>query len=145
MLRLVLAFVWQRGRMSCSAAAGSLKSGVGDFTFGLRLTPLGLRLPFQIPHDTPEDCREPGLTQRTTAESAAERIRDRPRPAGAAVVVLGDTAYDAEVVPPACRERGDRGIVPAHPERVAKGPPGHRPPGRSRLPEGTSLSRTQPP
>ena len=115
------------------------ESGVGDFTFGLRLTPLGLRLPFQIPHDTPEDCREPGLTQRTTAESAAERIRDRPRPAGAAVVVLGDTAHDAEVVPPACRERGDRGIVPAHPERVAKGPP-----GRSRLPEGIRLSRTQP-
>ena len=90
---------------------------------------MGLRLPFQIPHDTPEDCREPGLTPRTTAESAAERIRDRPRPAVAAVVVLGDTAYDAEVVPPACRERGDIGIVPAHPERVAKGPPGHRPPG----------------
>ena len=40
---------------------------------------MGLRLPFQIPHDTPEDCREPGLTQRTTAEL----IRSLPLPAGA--------------------------------------------------------------
>ena len=44
-------------------------------------------------------------------ESAAERIRGLPRPAGAEVVVLGDTAYDTaydtDVVQQACRERGD--------------------------------------
>ena len=76
-------------------------------TFGLLITPSGLRLSFQIPQDTQEYCREQGITHRTMVESAAERIRGLPRPAGAEVVVLGDTAYDTDVVQQACRERGD--------------------------------------
>ena len=113
-------------------------------TFGLLITPSGIRIPFQIPHDTKEYCREQGITHRTTAESAAELIRDLPLPAGAEVVVLGDTAYDADVVQQACRERGDIGIVPANPERVDEGSQGHRPQERSRLKDGTRLSLTQP-
>ena len=50
-----------------------------------------------------------------------------PRPQAAEVIVLGDTADDAEVVQPACEERGDVWIVPANPERVYEGPTGHRP------------------
>ena len=222
-LRMVLAFVWHRGRMSCSAAAGSVASetvhrgeltrflarprwqkidfntplrkallakeaGRGrfmfivdatlvsqagaktqnthstgnrqrrpkqgrrynakkvvrkkchTFTFGLLITPSGLRIPFQIPHYTKEYCREKGITHRTTAESAAELIRGLPLPAGADVVVLGDTAYDADVVQQACREKGYIWIVPANPERVYEGPQGHRPQVRSRLKDWTRLS-----
>lgn len=110
------------------------------FTFGWLITPSGIRIPYQIPQDTKEYCPQQGITPRTTAESAAELIRDLPLPAGADVVVLGDTAYDADVVPQACRERGYIGIVPANPERVYEGSQGHRPQGRSRLKDGTRLS-----
>ena len=225
-MRVVLAFIWHRGRMSCSAAAGSIASetvhrgeltrflarprwqkvdfnaplrkallakeaGRGrfifivdatlvsqagaktqnthstgnrqrrpkqgrrynakkvvrkkchTFTFGLLITPSGIRIPFQIPHYTKEYCREQGITHRTTAESAAAMIRELPLPEGADVVVLGDTAYDADVVQQACRERGDIGIVPANPERVDEGPQGHRPQVRSRLKDWTRLSLPQ--
>ena len=111
-----------------------------SFTFGLLLTPSGMRIPFQIPHYTKEYCAEHDLTHRTTAEAAAELIRSLPLPAGAEVVVLGDTAYDAQVVRDACQERGYRWIFPANPERVYEGPRGQRPKLRSRLQDWNSLS-----
>ena len=77
---------------------------------------------------------------RTTAESAAELIRGLPLPAGTDVVVLGDTAYDAEVVHRACADRGDLWIVPANPERVYEGTKGNRRKLRSRLKDWSSLS-----
>ena len=43
------------------------------------------------------------------------------------MIVLGDTAYDAEVVQQACAARGYTWIVPANPERVDEGATGHRP------------------
>ncbi len=111
-----------------------------SFTFGLLLTPSGMRIPFQIPHYTQEYCAEHGLAHRTTAEAAAEMIRGLPLPAGAEVVVLGDTAYDAQVVRQACAARGYIWIFPANPERVYAGPKGQRPKLRSRLKDWTSLS-----
>ena len=77
-----------------------------SFTFALLITPGGVRIPFQIPHYTQEYCQAKGLTHRTTAESAADLIRNLPLPKGVDVVVLGDTAYDAKVVQEACDERG---------------------------------------
>lgn len=222
-MRVVLAFIWHRGRMSCSAAAGSIASepihrgeltrflarprwqkidfnaplrkallaleaargrfifildatlvsqagmktknthSTGNrkrrpkkgrrynakkivpkkchsFTFGLLITPSGIRIPFQIPHYTKEYCQEKGIVHRTTAESAAEMIRELPLPEGADVVVLGDTAYDADVVQQACHEKGYVWIVPANPGRVYEGPKGHRPTVRSRLKDWTGLS-----
>jgi hypothetical protein len=111
-----------------------------SFTFGLLLTPSGMRIPFQIPHYTKEYCAEHGLVHRTTAEAAAEMIRSLPLPAGAEVIVIGDTAYDAEVVRQACAQRGYMWIMPANPERVYQGPKGQRPKLRSRLQDWTSLS-----
>lgn len=111
-----------------------------SFTFGLLITPSGLRIPFQIPHYTKEYCQERQLVHRTTAEAAAEMIRNLPLPAGAAVTVIGDTAYDAEVVQRACAERGYDWIMPANPERVYEGARGQRPKVRSRLKDWTSLS-----
>lgn len=113
---------------------------VHNFTFGLLITPSGIRIPMQIPHYTQAYCREHGLEHRTTAESAAQMIRTLPLPPRAEVVVIGDTAYDAQVVREACDERGYTWIVPANPERVYEGPKGQRPQLRSRLKDWTSLS-----
>ncbi len=111
-----------------------------SFTFGLLITPSGFRIPYEIPHYTKEYCQKKGLVHRTTAESAADLIRGLPLPAGADVVVLGDTAYDAEVVHQACADRDYLWIVPANPERVYEGSKGHRQKLRSRLKDWSSLS-----
>jgi hypothetical protein len=111
-----------------------------SFTFGLLITPSGMRIPMQVPHYTKEYCAEHRLVHRTTAEAAAEMIRELPLLAGAEVIVIGDTAYDAEVVRRACAERGYIWIVPANPERVYQGRRGQRPQLRSRLKDWTSLS-----
>jgi hypothetical protein len=111
-----------------------------SFTFGLLITPSGYRLPFQIPHYTKEYCKQEGITHRTTAEAAAELIRQLPLPDDAEVIVLGDTAYDAKSVRDACSERGYTWIFPANPERVYDGPTGQRPKLRSRLKDWPSLS-----
>lgn len=111
-----------------------------SFTFGLLITPSGMRIPLEIPHYTKEYCAEHDLVHRTTAEAAADMIRSLPLPPGAEVVVLGDTAYDAEVVREACQERGYLWIFPANPERVYEGPKGKRPRLRSRLKDWSRLS-----
>jgi hypothetical protein len=111
-----------------------------SFTFGLLITPSGIRIPYQIPHYTRDYCDKNGIPHRTTAEAAAEMIRSLPLPEGAEVVVIGDTAYDAEVVEEACEERGYIWIFPANSERVYEGPKGHRPKLRSRLMDWKSLS-----
>ena len=111
-----------------------------SFTFGLLITPSGYRIPWQIPHYTKEYCAKKGLEHRTTAEAAADLIRDLPLPEEADVVVLGDTAYDANVVQQACEDRKYIWIAPANPERVYEGPTGQRPKVRSRLKDWTSLS-----
>jgi hypothetical protein len=111
-----------------------------SFTFGLLITPSGYRIPWQTPHYTKEYCAQKGLQHRTTAEAAADLIRSLPLPEGADVVVLGDTAYDANVVHEACQDRKYIWIVPANPERVYEGPTGNRPKVRSSLKDWESRS-----
>jgi hypothetical protein len=113
---------------------------VHNFTFGLLLTPSGIRVPMEMPHYTQEYCQEHGLAHRTTAEAAAQMIRTLPLPSRAEVVVIGDTAYEAGVVRDACDEKGYTWIFPANPERVYEGPRGQRPKVRSRLKDWSSLS-----
>lgn len=100
----------KRARKSCHS-----------FTMGLLITPSGIRLPWSRPHYTREYCRRKGLTHRTTAEAAADLVRALPLPEGADVMVIGDTAYDAEVVRQACADRGYAWIFPCNPERVLAG------------------------
>jgi hypothetical protein len=116
-----------------------VRKNVHSFTFGLLITPSGYRIPFQIPHYTKKYCAEKGLQHRTTAEAAADLIRELPIPDEAEVIVLGDTAYDAKVVREACDDRNYTWIFPANPERVYEGPTGQRPKLRSRLKDWTSL------
>ena len=111
-----------------------------SFTFGLLLTPSGMRIPLQIPHYTQEYCAEHGVTHRTTAEAAADMILALPLPEDADVVVLGDTAYDAGVIRDACASRGYVWIFPANPERVYEGQRGQRPKLRSQLKDWKHLS-----
>ena len=112
-----------------------------SFTMGLLITPSGMRIPFCKPYHTREYCAEKGLVHRTTAEAAADLIRELPLPEGARVVVLGDTAYDAEATRVACRDRQYSWIFPCNPERVLAGPKGQRPKVRSLLKDWSSWSR----
>jgi hypothetical protein len=112
-----------------------------SFTMGLLITPSGTRLPFSKPYYTREYCKKKGLPHRTTAEAAADLIRELPLPEGARVVVLGDTAYDAEAVRDACADRGYSWIFPCNPERVLAGPKGERPKVRSLLKDWSNWSR----
>lgn len=109
-----------------------------SFTMGLLITPTGCRVPFSIPYHTREYCKQKALKHRTTAEAAAELIRQLPLPEEAEVVVLGDTAYDADVVRKACDDRGYQWIFPCNPERVLAGPK-PRPKVRSLLKDVSSF------
>jgi hypothetical protein len=134
----------RKRRPSKGRRHGKTKRAAKDchsFTMGLLITPSGLRLPSCKPYRTREYCKEHGLTHRTTAEAAADLIRELPLPGTARVIVLGDTAYDAEVVHDACRGRDDSWIVPCNPERVLAGPKGQRPKVRSPLKDWSSWSR----
>ena len=117
-----------------------VRKNVHSFTFGLLITPSGIRIPMQIPHRTKEYCAEYGIKHLTTAEAAAQMIRTLPLDDDAEVVVLGDTAYESSVVERACEERGYTWVFPANPERVYEGATGQRPKLRSRLRDWTSLS-----
>lgn len=113
---------------------------VHSFTFGLLITPSGIRIPMEIPHLTEEYCQEHGREHLTTAEAAAQMVRTLPLDDDAEVIVLGDTAYESSVVEQACEDQGYTWVFPANPERVYEGPTGQRPKLRSRLKDWTSLS-----
>jgi hypothetical protein len=91
------------------------------FVMGLLITPSGIRVPFSRSYFTKEYCKEKGHTFRTQTEVAAALIRELPLPKGSRVVVLGDTAFDAESIRSACAERKYTWIVPVNPERVLAG------------------------
>jgi len=112
-----------------------------SFTMGLLITPSGVRIPFGKPYHTREYCAKKGLVHRTTAEAAADLIRELPLPERARVIVLGDTAYDAEVIHGVCRDRGYSWIVPCNSERVLAGPKGQRRKVRSLLKDWATWSR----
>jgi Transposase DDE domain len=112
-----------------------------SFTMGLLITPSGIRIPFCKPYRTREYCKTKGMAHHTTAEAAADLIRELPLPEKARVIVLGDTAYDAEVVRDACKDRDYFWIFPCNPERVLAGPKGNRPKVRSLLKDWSKWSR----
>lgn len=113
---------------------------IHSFTYGLLITPSGIRIPCQMPHYTPEYSEQRKVPARTTAECTAEMIRTLPVPKDAEVIVLGDSAYDSKAVQKAAEEMGYIWIVPANPERVYEGTKGNRPKLRSRLKDWESLS-----
>jgi len=91
------------------------------FVMGLLLTPSGLRLPCCRCYYTEDYCRAKGLAYHTQPELAAELIRTLVVPDKAEVVVLGDTAFEAQSIRSACALRRFGWIVPVNPERVLAG------------------------
>lgn len=91
------------------------------FVCGLLLTPSGLRIPCCRFYYTEDYCRAQKKTYHTQPERAAQLIDTVTVPDGARVVVLGDTAFEAEVIRAACAKRGWLWIVPINPERVLAG------------------------
>jgi hypothetical protein len=91
------------------------------FVMGLLLTPSGLRVPCCRCYYTKDYCTARGLAYRTQVELAAALIDALAVPAGAEVVVLGDTAFEARAVRQACAGRQFRWVVPINPERVLAG------------------------
>jgi hypothetical protein len=92
------------------------------FVCGLLLTPSGLRIPCCRCYYTEGYCQAHRLPYRTQIQRAAELIQQVAVPEGAAVVVLGDTAFEAEDIRAACKQRGWSWVVPVNPERVLAGP-----------------------
>src|SRR5208337_2258812 len=86
-----------------------------------RSTPSGMRLPFSVSYYTEAYCKAKKIAHRKQTELAAQLIRQLPLPPEARVVVLGDTAFDAEAIHTACKERKFSWIVPINPERVLAG------------------------
>lgn len=103
------------------------KRSCHGFVMGLLLTPGGLRIPSLRSYYTNTYCEEKKKRYRTQTELAAELIGVVSVPESAELVVLGDTAFDAESIRHACAERGFKWIVPINPERVLAGPQGKRP------------------
>lgn len=97
------------------------------FIMGLLLTPSGLRLPCCRSYYTEAYCSAKKKTYRKQTELAAELIGCLAVPQQAEVVVLGDTAFDADTIRTACAQRQWNWIVPLNPERVLAGPKGQRP------------------
>jgi DDE family transposase len=103
------------------------------FVMGLLLTPSGIRIPCWRSYYTETYCAEKKKPYRKQTELAAELIAAALVPERADVVVLGDTAFDAECIRDACAARNFKWIVPMNPERVLAGPKGKRPRVRSLL------------
>jgi hypothetical protein len=91
------------------------------FVCGLLLTPSGFRIPCCRFYYTEDYCRAQGKTYHKQPQLAAQLIEALAVPAGARVVVLGDTAFEAKVIRQACSQRGWLWIVPINPERVLAG------------------------
>ena len=101
------------------------------FVMALLITPSGLRLPFYRSYYTQEYLKQknerrarkklPALPYRKQTELAAELVQTAPVPKKVKVVVLGDTAFDAEVLQEACRKQGYSWIVSMNQERVIAG------------------------
>jgi hypothetical protein len=88
------------------------------FVCGLLLTPGGLRLPLYRSYYTQAYCVQRGWSYRKQTELAAALIDGLRVPDGADVMVLGDTAFDADVVLAACRRRRFGWIVAMNGDRV---------------------------
>jgi hypothetical protein len=98
------------------------KRSCHGFVCGLLLTPSGLRIPCCRSYYTEGYCQTQKFAYRTQIERAAELIHGLAVPAGAEVVVLGDTAFEAKDIRDACAVRGWSWVVPINPERVLAGP-----------------------
>jgi hypothetical protein len=111
----------KRPRKSNRRQKKTARRSAHGFVMGLLITPGGIRIPFSTPFYTKEYCRKTRRDFHTQAELAAALIRRLPVPEGARVIVLGDTAFEAQSIRAACAAREFTWIMPVNPERVLAG------------------------
>jgi hypothetical protein len=126
----------KRPRQSNRTQKKTARRSAHGFVMGLLITPSGIRIPFSTSFDTKDYCRKTRRDFHTQAELAAGLIRQLPVPDGTRVIVLGDTAFEAQSIRTACAARKFTGIMPVNPERVLAG-------GKPR-PKVTSLAQERP-
>jgi hypothetical protein len=105
------------------------------FVCGILVSPqTGTRIPCLQPYYTQEYCQQQAAQGRadapafaTQADIAAQLVRRVRVPKGSRVLVLGDTAFEAQQVRAACAARGFDWITPANPERMLAGKKGRQP------------------
>lgn len=89
------------------------------FLMGLVLTDRGARLPLpRKSYYTQEYCRKHRRKFRTTMELAADMLKELRVAEDVDVVVVFDSAFDAEVIHRVCRRRGFCEVFPLDPNRV---------------------------
>jgi DDE family transposase len=91
------------------------------FVVAVLLSPQGVRIPFWLPYYTRDYAAWRRVDYQTQAQLAARLIRALPVPDATRVVVVGDTAFEADSVRQACQERGWDWVTPVNPERVFAG------------------------
>jgi hypothetical protein len=87
----------------------------------LLLSPAGVRIPFWLPYYTRDYAAWLRVDYQTQAQLAARLIRELPLADATRVVVVGDTAFEADGIRQACQERGWDWVTPLNPERVFAG------------------------
>jgi hypothetical protein len=89
------------------------------FVMGMVMTDRGARLPLpRKSYYTEEYCRKHGRRFRTTVQLAADMLKDLHVPDEVDVVVVFDSAFDAEVIHRVCRRRGFCAVFPIDSNRV---------------------------
>ena len=89
------------------------------FLMGLALTDRGARLPLpRKSYYTEAYCRKHRRRFRTTVQLAADMLKELRVPDDVDVVVVFDSAFDAEVIHRVCRRRGFCAVFPLDPNRV---------------------------
>jgi hypothetical protein len=89
------------------------------FLMGLVLTDRGARLPLpRKSYYTKAYCRKHGRKFRTTVQLAAEMLKELRVPDDVDVVVVFDSAFDANTIHRVCRRRGFCAVFPLDPNRV---------------------------
>lgn len=89
------------------------------FLMGLLLTDRGARLPLpRKSYYTKEYCRKHRRRFRTTVQLAADMLKELRVPEDVNMVVVFDSAFDAEVIHRVCRRRGFCAVFPIDPNRV---------------------------
>jgi hypothetical protein len=89
------------------------------FLMGLVLTDRGARLPLpRKSYYTKEYCRKHRRKFRTTMQLTADMLKELRVPEDVDVVVVFDSAFDADVIHRVCRRRGFCEVFPIDPNRV---------------------------
>jgi hypothetical protein len=89
------------------------------FLMGLLLTDRGARIPLpRKSYYTQEYCRKHRRRFRTTVQLAADMLKELRVPDDVDVIVVFDSAFDAEVIHRVCRRGGFCAVFPIDPNRV---------------------------